>query len=202
CGRPCATSLERWAKLYAPRRAYPGRATVVLLEQPLLPQKLIERFEPYLAVVDLEHALLDAERQRQKLGETIADPGSVVGCLIGREILLADAAYQQIEEVRERLELLGKLARGFGRQGDDLTGDQTVVSNAVCFYLESRLALGAQVQDTELRHVPGDDPCERSDWRECELGFDLCRVADFLASGEQAHAEGALVPEAVLGHRD
>src|ERR1700758_3928819 len=69
----------------------------VRLKESLLLQELREHLEPNLAIVDLEHALLDVERQRQQLGEPIAHPGCVVQHKLGRKVLAPDASDQQFE---------------------------------------------------------------------------------------------------------
>src|SRR5215470_17595420 len=48
------------------------------LQQSLLLQELLQYLEPHLRVVDLEHALLHGQRQRQELGQAIAHPRGVL----------------------------------------------------------------------------------------------------------------------------
>src|SRR5438105_699233 len=84
------------------------------LDESLLLQKLREHLEPYLAVVDLEHALLDRERQRQDLGQPIADPGRVGERELGGKVLLADTVDQEVEQVGEWLERSGQRGRRRG----------------------------------------------------------------------------------------
>ena len=78
------------------------------LDQFLLFQKLRENLEPHFAVVDLEHALFDRERQRQDLGEPVADPRRVGERELGGKVLFADTVDQELEQVGERLVRIGQ----------------------------------------------------------------------------------------------
>src|SRR5436309_1812327 len=82
--------IESRAKYRASRRCCMASETLRGLDESLLLQKLREHLEPYLAVVDLEHALLDRKRQRQDLGEPVADPRRVGERELGGKVLFAD----------------------------------------------------------------------------------------------------------------
>ena len=76
-----------WPAMVAPfpstsvgREIIPARCAARRLRQtePLLLQELLQHRRAAPRVVDLEHALLDRQRQRQQLGEPVADPRRVV----------------------------------------------------------------------------------------------------------------------------
>src|SRR6266516_7298845 len=168
-GRPEVFAVIKYrAKYRASRSCFMASETLRGLEQSLLLQKLREHLEPYLAVVDLEHALLDRERQRQDLGQPIADPGRVGERELGGKVLLADTVDQELEQVGEWLERIGQRERRLGRERSHLPDDQTVFGDRVCLHLKPRHAFGPQMQDAELRHVPGRDPRKRADRSERE----------------------------------
>ena len=135
-----------------------------------------EHLEPYLAVIDLEHVLLDGERQRQDLGKPIADPRRVGKRELRGKVLLADAVDQQLEQTGERLVRVGQRERRFGRERSHLPDDQTVFGDRVRLHLEPCRAFGPQMQDAELRHVPADDRRQRADRRELGRAADLVAV--------------------------
>src|SRR5436305_5462169 len=96
------------------------------LNQPLLLQKFREYGEPHLGIVDLEHALLDRQRQRQQLRQTVTDPRSIVERDIDGKILSADALDQELEEARERLVRGREYECGFGSDVGHLSDHEAV----------------------------------------------------------------------------
>src|SRR2546430_14712440 len=101
------------------------------LDESLLLQKLREHLEPYLAVVDFEHALLDRERQRQNLGQPIADPGRVGERELGGKILLADTGYQELEQGGEGVLSIRQGSRPGRGGGGDPARDPNVLRGPV-----------------------------------------------------------------------
>ena len=93
-------------------------------DEALLRQELRKHLEPYLRIVDLEHALLDRQRQRQELREAVADPGRVVVVGIGGEVLRADARGDELEQLRQR-QLRLRRARLAARRRSPVTSPTT-----------------------------------------------------------------------------
>ena len=111
-----ASFLPPKEKLYRP----PNRSAAS--DESLLLQELLQERKAHRAVVDLEHALLDRQRQREDLGEAVADPGSIVERVGLGELVPADACGDELEQLRERRKLRAKRDGGLGgdarRKGD------------------------------------------------------------------------------------
>src|SRR5690348_11632823 len=187
-------------RLGAKHRASEASETSPRSEKSLLFQKLRKGREPNFRVVDLEHALLDRQRQRQDLGEAVADPGSVSQREIVREILLAYALDEDFQEFCQRLERFGERHRRFRRDVGDLPYDKPVVGDRVRPHLEARESPRPDVEDAELRHIPVGDPRPRPDRGERYVARHR-RSLHLFALREQAYPERRVVLEAGLGHR-
>src|SRR5262249_3914643 len=94
-------------------------------------KKLRERLESHSAIVDLEHALFDMERQRQKLGQPVAHPGRVIEREIGGKVLTTDAADQELQQFGEREVRLWKRDRWLRRNRRDLPDHQAILCGRV-----------------------------------------------------------------------
>ena len=115
----------------------------VRLYEALPLEKLVERRQPHVRVVDFEHPLLDRERQRQQLGEPVADPRSVV--VSGPRGNSAGRAWRRS---RSRIRASGAYVSGSGCDGSSaivVTSPMTspVASTRAAAHLEARDALAS-----------------------------------------------------------
>src|ERR1700682_101971 len=126
-------------------------------DKPLLLEELREDVQANDAVVDLEHALLERERQRTQFGKSVADPGCIVQRQLRRKILGPHAVDHQLEQAGERREGFWKLECRLRWQERHLSDDDTIGGDAARLHLKSHATFGFQMQYAELRHIPGHD---------------------------------------------
>src|ERR1700682_1030523 len=119
-------------------------------DKPLLLEELREDVQANDAVVDLEHALLDRQRQRKQFGKSVADPGCIVQCELRRKILGPGAVDHELEQAGERRERFRKLDLRLRRQKRHLSDDESIAGDAARLHLKSRAALGLPMKDAEL----------------------------------------------------
>src|SRR5207245_7527113 len=110
--------------------------TLPRLQQPLLFQKPREHRQSHVGIVDLEHALLDRQRQRKDFSQPVPDPRGIRQCKIGWKALPADTIDQKLEQAREWLEYLGQRQRGFWRDLCHPRRHETIFGDLVGLHLE------------------------------------------------------------------
>ncbi len=115
------------------------------------------------AVVDLEHALLDRQRQRKQFGEPVADPGRIAQRARAEKCSGPARLIISSRRPASGAKCSGSSSRRLGRQMRHLRDDEPVVADVARLHLKPRAALGLQMQDAELRHVPRHDARLRSD---------------------------------------
>ena len=163
-------------------------------------EEALQHREPDFGVVDLEDVLLDRQRQRQELGEAVADPRCVVERPLVGELVRTGARGQELQELRERFEPGGQGDAGLRGKRRYLADDEPILSQRVRAHFEARSAGGPDMQDSLLRHIPGFDARERSRRREFRRGGAFRQ--HLRAAEDQAHAERRVVAEARRSHLD
>ena len=88
-----AILIARLAGVYPPLRPGSPRWRSSL-EHALLRQELLQHLQAHVGVVDLEHALLDRQRQRQELRQPVADPRRVVVVALRGKVAAAPRAWR------------------------------------------------------------------------------------------------------------
>ena len=132
---------------------FPGGASV-----PPLPEGL--------RVVDFEHALLDRQRQRQQLGEPVADPRRVVVLRASPGSSARRSALRSTRAVARAARSSRQARCAARRRSSSRRRRRGPRARRHAAHLEARAALGRAVQDAELRHVAVGDARERADRRE------------------------------------
>src|SRR5437763_7757003 len=136
------------------------------LDQPLVREKPAQRAQPDQRIIDLQHALLDREREWQELREPITDPRRIVVSMRGREALRTNPCGDHFKQLRERRTVFRQRMAGFGGDWRDIADDEARRLNRMLFHLKTIAAARHHMQDSELWHFPIDDANERSDAHE------------------------------------
>lgn len=164
-----------------------------LIEQLPLNEEFLKNFKSGKWIVEFKQLLLGQILNWQYFSDAITDPLGIVEAVWFRHAFRAEVA-DDLAQQREQALMLGRECRALVGDQLDLGFEQFVLVLLRFKDAEALAAMGSDLQDTQLLHVPMADPGQRAD----RLG--VCGSTGFFALGNQANAEGLIVLHARCGH--